>query len=385
MKYSIEIGKIVEGALKRDYLKVINYCEQLIKKMSEDGEDRLAKKFRNILESKKFETMSPMQNYSASLPVDSESRVSLADIVYPNENTVKTILSNENEKQINDFILNYLNADLLKNAGLKISNTILLYGPPGTGKTNTAYMIAKKLNLPIVIARLDSLISSYLGTTAKNIRMLFEYVERIPCVLLLDEFDAIAKARDDSNELGELKRVVNSLLQNIDSVSEDTIIIASTNHEKLLDPAVWRRFNYQIEVKNPEFGLIKKMIPLFIKGDKKFNEKELIELSICFEGMSGAEIEELINKAQRNAVIVGEELTKRHILEEVFVKYKISGSNPENKYEQARFLKSKNKEKKVFTLEVIGEIVGLSKGYLSNILKEDVDEQKFTYQDNSTT
>jgi hypothetical protein len=101
--------------------------------------------------------------------------------------------------------------------------------------------------------------------------------------------------------------------------------------------------------------------------------------------MSGAEIEELINKAQRNAVIVGEELTKRHILEEVFVKYKISGSNPENKYEQARFLKSKNKEKKVFTLEVIGEIVGLSKGYLSNILKEDVDEQKFTYQDNSTT
>ena len=374
MKYSIEVGKIVEGALKRDQVKVINYCEQLVSKLELDGEARTAEKFKKILESKKIETMSPLKGYSSSIPVDSESRVSLADIIYPSDNTVETILRSDNERQIKEFIQNYQNADKLQSVGLKITNTLLLYGPPGTGKTNTALMIAKKLNLPIVIARLDSLISSYLGTTAKNIRMLFEFVEKLPCLLLLDEFDAIAKARDDSNELGELKRVVNSLLQNIDSIGKESLIIASTNHEQLLDSAVWRRFNYQIEIGLPDVESIVRMIPLFIKGKVVFDEKELLELAICLEGLSGSDIEEILHKAQRTAIIKGDVFSINYIFEEIFMRENISGTSSDSKHQQAKYLKTKNRNRKIFTLDSIGEIVGLSKGHLSTILKEDNDE-----------
>jgi AAA+ superfamily predicted ATPase len=374
MKYSIEIGKIVEGALKRDLVKVSNYTEQLIQKLESDGEVRVALKFKKILESKNIETMSPLSGVTKLVPVDSESRVSLADVVYPNENDIETVLSKENEVQINEFINNYLHADQLKAAGLEISNTLLLYGPPGCGKTNTAHMIAKKINLPIVIARLDSLISSYLGTTSKNIRMLFDFIQKTPCVLLLDEFDAIAKARDDSNELGELKRVVNSLLQNIDNISNDSLIIASTNHDKLLDTAVWRRFDYKIQIDIPTIDTIEKMIPMFIKENLLLTDKEINELAVCFYGMSGSTIEEIINKALRVAIINKEIISKNHIFNEIFLRENILDNVTDTtnvQLKKAKFLKSKNKDKKVFTLDIIGEIVGLSKSYLSGNLKED--------------
>ena len=253
MKYSIEIGKIIEGALKHDQLKVINYTKQLINKLENDEEIRAANKFKKMLISKEERNLSAMGiNGNMNIPIDSESRTLLADIIYPDYNKIDVILPKCNEEDIKTFILNYKNADKLNSIGIGVANTLLLYGPPGCGKTKCAFLIAKELNLPLVVARLDSLISSYLGTTAKNIRSLFEFAQKTPCVLFLDEFDAIAKARDDSNELGELKRVVNSLLQNVDSMSGDSLLLAATNHEKLLDTAVWRRFDYKIEINLPD-------------------------------------------------------------------------------------------------------------------------------------
>ncbi|MFX5839347.1 ATP-binding protein, partial [Acinetobacter baumannii] len=123
--------------------------------------------------------------------------------------------------------------------------SFLMYGPPGTGKTRLARHIATELGLELYVARLDGLISSYLGSTSKNIRALFDFAARTPCVLFLDEFDAIAKVRSDDQELGELKRVVNSFLQNLDTLGKHSIILAATNHESLLDAAVWRRFTYR--------------------------------------------------------------------------------------------------------------------------------------------
>ena len=101
------------------------------------------------------------------MPVDSESRTVLADVIYPRDNNTSVILSKSNANKLDSFILNYQNADKLNTLGIGVSNTLLLYGPPGCGKTKCAYLIAKRLNLPLIIARLDSLISSYLGTTAK--------------------------------------------------------------------------------------------------------------------------------------------------------------------------------------------------------------------------
>lgn len=113
-----------------------------------------------------------------------------------------------------------------------------MYSPPGCGKTSAARYLASELKLPLITAWHDTLISSLLGNTAKNIHHIFEYAKKQPCILFLDEFDAIAKARDDAHEMGELKRVVNSLLQNIDDFLQEGILIAATNHAKMLDTAV---------------------------------------------------------------------------------------------------------------------------------------------------
>lgn len=366
MKYSIEIGKIVEGALKRDIIKVHSYTEQLIKKLEMDNETIAANKFKKILTETSITTLSPVGLGVKSLPVDAESRTPLVDVIYPENNKTITVLTKTNQFQLDEFLKNYQNSDKLKKAGIDISNTLLLYGPPGCGKTNTAFMIAKKLNLPIIITRLDGLISSYLGTTAKNIRQVFEFAEKFPCVLLLDEFDAIAKARDDSNELGELKRVVNSLLQNIDATNKDNLIIAATNHENLLDKAVWRRFGYKLKIDLPDFNAIKEMIKLFSNNYAQFNEHDLNQIAICFVGKSGSFIEETINKSLRNAILNNEKFTKEHIFNEILIFENLVDSTTE---EKVRFFRSKNTDKKYFTLEAIGEILKLSKGHISNLLK----------------
>ena len=373
MKYSIEIGKIVEGSLRHDQVKVLNYTKQLITKLEEDGEMRAAAKFKKMLETQNEMTLSAMgSTRELTVPVDSESRTTLADVIYPDSNKTSVILSRSNAEKVDSFILSYQNADKLNSLGIGVSNTLLLYGPPGCGKTKCAYLIAKKLNLPLVIARLDSLISSYLGTTAKNIRTLFEFSQKMPCVLFLDEFDAIAKARDDSNELGELKRVVNSLLQNVDAMSSDSLLLAATNHEQLLDSAVWRRFDYKLEIELPDANAIVEMIDLFTNGSIEFSVKEKRELATAFSGLSGANIEEIIKKAFRNAIVHEKVFDKLSIYEELFVFKNILPQNYNNAKDilriKAKFLREC--DDKVFSLQAIADILQSSKTTIQKLVKE---------------
>lgn len=308
-----------------------------------------------------------------AIPVDSESRTTLAEVIYPDDNDTEVVLSQKNEAELNSFILSYNNADKLHSMGLSVSNTLLLYGPPGCGKTKCAYLIAKQLKLPLVLARLDSLISSYLGTTAKNIRMLFEFAQKMPCVLFLDEFDAIAKARDDSNELGELKRVVNSLLQNVDSMSSDSLLLAATNHEKLLDIAVWRRFEYKLEIELPDLDAIARMIDVFTHNIASLREKDKKEVALALNGLSGAEIEEIVTKALRTSVILDKPFSKLNMYEELFIFKNIV---PQNCYNNKEMLKLKANylrdcDKKTFSLQVIADILGSSKTTIQKLVKED--------------
>ena len=160
----------------------------------------------------------------------------------------------------------------------------------------------------MVIARLDGIVSSLLGSTAKNIRKIFEYASSFPCILFLDEFDAIAKARDDSHELGELKRVINSLLQNIDSMPSSCVLIAATNHQNLLDPAVWRRFVQKIEVELPEEEEILTLMSVFSENFETnyANDKQKMQsLLKVFQGLSPSDIKTIYDKAKVKSIISG--------------------------------------------------------------------------------
>ena len=373
MKYSIEISKIIEGALKHDQAKVINYTKQLVSKLEKDNDSRSAAKFQRLLSAQAESTLTSMNSSnSIAIPVDIESRMNLADIIYPYQNDIEVILSKRNEEKLDSFILSYQNADKLNSLGINGSNSLLLYGPPGCGKTKCACLIAKKLNLPLVVARLDSLISSYLGTTAKNIRSLFEFAQKMPCVLFLDEFDAIAKARDDNNELGELKRIVNSLLQNIDTMSKDSLILAATNHQQLLDPAIWRRFDYKLEIELPDKDAIAALITLFSNGIYNFSQKEILEISTLLDGQSGSDIEDMITKAIRNSVIHNFSFSVSSIYEELFITKNIISQNCNDSREllqiKAKYLR--DKDSKIFSLQTIADILGSSKTTIQKIVKE---------------
>ncbi len=156
--------------------------------------------------------------------------------------------------------------DLLATSGISPRQKLLFFGPPGCGKTLAAKVFASELQIPLVTVRFDAIVSSYLGETATNLRRVFEFIERGQWVVLFDEFDAIAKDRDNPLEHGELKRVVNTLLQLMDAFTGESLLIAATNHESLLDSAIWRRFEAVIPFYLPTEQDRVLMLRLFLKG-----------------------------------------------------------------------------------------------------------------------
>lgn len=300
--YYSEIGQIIEAGLDRDKEKVRSFATLLAKKMEADGEIRGSKRINNVL-SRKVSGRATMDSL-APLPVDQESRMNIVDIDY-NPEAEDLVLADAVRLKLQDFMDTIKHKKTMDDMGLYFSQSLLLYGYPGCGKTTAASYIAAELGLPLVTARLDTLISSLLGATAKNIHKIFEYAKRQPCVLFLDEFDAIAKARDDQHELGELKRVVNSLLQNIDDYCSEGILIAATNHQELLDNAIWRRFQSVIEMPRPGISEIKLMmdaLPGFLKVDQ-IKENQWKKIYQAMVGLSYSDIKKINNNISKKAVL----------------------------------------------------------------------------------
>ena len=299
-----EITKIIEGGLNGDREKVYNYSKVLADNLDNSGDKSLARKIRKIIENRKS-GMLTLDSLS-SKPVDGESRMEMVDVTYPSIDDSFLILNKDTEIEIQDFIKCYFHRDKLISAGLDEPNTLLLYGPPGCGKTTVAKYISSKIGLPLVTARLDGLISSLLGSTAKNIRKIFDFASKQECILFLDEFDVIAKVRDDKNEMGELKRVVNSLIQNIDVFSRDSIIIAATNHHELLDSAIWRRFSRVLSLEKPSVEEIDTIISRYVTTQNiniSVSTKKIEMLSKTMLGLSHADVKTVINNAIKNSLI----------------------------------------------------------------------------------
>jgi SpoVK/Ycf46/Vps4 family AAA+-type ATPase len=316
-----EIVKIIEGGLVNDKEKVVNYATVLADNLEIQGESSLSKKIKATL-SKRKGTLTSLDSFSTR-PVDAESRMDIIDISSPQIDATQIVLSKYSQEAILNFTESYKRRDILLKSGFDASNSLLLYGPPGCGKTTVAQFISSITGLPLVTARLDGLVSSLLGSTAKNIRKIFDYASKRECILFLDEFDVVAKLRDDKNELGELKRVVNSLIQNIDTFSDDSILIAATNHDELLDPAIWRRFTNVLALDKPQKEEIHQLLQVLLNG-KVTNFLEVLKKMDSIEdallGLSHSDIKTIIFNAMRRVILSDRDcLTNCDVLKEAFL------------------------------------------------------------------
>ncbi|MDM8005903.1 MAG: ATP-binding protein [Phycisphaerae bacterium] len=216
------------------------------------------------------------------------------------------------QRNIREFIAEWSSEARLRDAGLSPRSTVLLYGPPGCGKTHLAEYLACSLGLPMYVVRFDALVSSYLGETASNVRKVFEFISTNRCLVLLDEIDAIGKQRDDKNDLGELKRVVISLLQNLDLQSGQSPLVAATNHPHLLDPALWRRFEVVWELRLPDRSQRAELIDAAIGASNVIPARaQIVEAT---EGLSGADFAKATVNAKRRALINSDSIETSFIL-----------------------------------------------------------------------
>lgn len=250
--------------------------------------------------------MSPLRKEGmTAVPVDSDSRLQLlrveesahldTDPVYPPEvEAVLRLVVDERKKR-----------DRLLEAGLEPTRTLLFTGAPGVGKSLAARWLARELGVALLVLDLSAVMSSFLGRTGTNLRQVMDYAKGLDCVLLLDELDAVAKRRDDATEVGELKRLVTVLLQEIDSWPAIGLIVAATNHAGLLDPAVWRRFERRIEFPMPGVPALERAIDRFLGDDVTVVSGWSKALAVALTGSSFSDAERIVTGARRAAAVGG--------------------------------------------------------------------------------
>lgn len=306
-----------------------------------------AYKGKNITLMKKPDVSQPLSGgFSAQsaagsyAPRDKDSLLELYDIVYPDISLADVVLPENQRKLLLQILEEQKNNSKLAKHNLPPANRLLLCGPPGCGKTMTAHAIAHELNLPMAYVRIDGLVSSYLGQTSVNLRKVFSSAGSQNIVLFLDEFDAIAKKRDDGHEMGELKRVVTALLQNFDNMPPNVFLIAATNHEHLLDPAIWRRFNYTINIGYPDADQRSELIQRWFREYGIETDVDVQKLTDLTADRSVAQIKEIVISAAKRYVTTDQPVTMEDMIE-LLIQQMTNNSNGAGVIDAAAELRSK--------------------------------------------
>lgn len=226
------------------------------------------------------------------------------------------ILPREAEQAVRELVEEQHRADLLRSYNLEPRNRVLLAGPPGNGKTSLAEAIADALNVPMLVVRYEGVIGSYLGETAQRISQVFEYARSRQCVLFFDEFETVGKERGDLHETGEIKRVVSSLLLQIDALPSYVVVVTASNHPELLDRAVWRRFQVRLELPAPKQNQIEEWFRRFEKRTKHEFGLSPRSLSQSLKGLSFAEIEDFGTDVLRRIALSQPDVDVKKIVEQ---------------------------------------------------------------------
>ena len=257
------------------------------------GHINLANDIRKIIDAEKF-NKPKFRNIDPSLQ-------GLLLEIHPQEHLVDLVVDPQIKKRIERIINEFTYRDKLFRHNLENRRKILFSGHPGTGKTMTASVIANELHLPIYVVLMDKIVTKYMGETSAKLRQIFDYIEDVPAVYLFDEFDAIGGQRGKDNEVGEMRRVLNSFLQFIERDHSDSLIIAATNNLELLDQALFRRFDdvihYQLPTDQEKIQLLKNRL------NGNISQKDIDLILPELTSLSHAEINQACLDAIKESVI----------------------------------------------------------------------------------
>lgn len=304
----IRLFRSIDGEPKDDIVKV---AEFIIDDERKKGHMRLAERLKNILDKninyhQSFKSeLKNILGSQVNIPTDKRNNIPLANEIAREQLRYEMILSPEVEEKIQRIENEYVARERLAHFGLKPRKRILMHGSPGCGKSMSAERIAWNIGLPFLKVKFEAIISSYLGESASNLKLLFEAIKSYPCVLLLDEFDFIAKARDNKQDVGEMHRVVNILLNVLEDYDGPGIIIATTNLEGSIDRALFRRFDDIIEMPKPGKSEITEILKSTLGSIKTSKDIKWSVLAGKMVGFSAALIVKIANDAAKLSVIKG--------------------------------------------------------------------------------
>ena len=296
----------------------------------------------------------PLNFEAQPLPVDGESRQSLLKRFDDNIEELHPLLNLELEQGFAQLIQERQQVKRLAELGLEPTRSAIFLGPPGVGKTLTARWLASQLGLPLFVLDLTTVMSSLLGKTGANIRAAMDYAKQTSSVLLLDEIDAIAKRRSDDSDVGELKRLVTVMLQEVDEWPASGLLLAATNHPELIDPAMWRRFDLVIEFKLPEAAQIKSAIQRFAGSADPLFSRWLDVLTVAFQGASFSDIERTIQRFRRSLALGSASIDE---LIEDFLRKRVPALNKNEQIAFAALLTEKTR----LSQRTISDLTGISR------------------------
>jgi SpoVK/Ycf46/Vps4 family AAA+-type ATPase len=301
----IDLFQAYVGEDTNEFIKV---AQDIIKEEERKKHTLLAKNLKEILSSK--ENLSIIQSkfskrYKSNIPIprDVEKGFPLFEIKEYYSNFNDLVLSNDVSEQLNFIVEEIRSSEVLNTYGLKPKQKILFCGPPGTGKTLSAKVLSSVIGYPLVYIKFDSIISSYLGETATNLRKIFEFIKQGEWIVLFDEFDIIGKKRDDPYEHGEIKRVVNNFMQMMDNYEGESLLIAATNHQYLLDTAIWRRFDDILYFDMPDNPRRQLLFNKYLKVFKISKDIDIQNLADSTNDFSPADIAQTCEEALRRAIL----------------------------------------------------------------------------------
>lgn len=290
---------LLKTATSGDQLAFRKVAEGLIQEEKQKGHRVLAERLTKALQSNAVQSSRPL---AAKMNGGSMNKELFYEIT-PERNLDSLILPEKIKAQVQELIEEQHRSELLHAHNLRARSRVLLAGPPGNGKTTLAEALAFELMYPLIVIRYETLVGSYLGETSSRLKSVLEYARTQRCVLFFDEFETLGKERGDTHETGEIKRVVSSLLLQLDDMPDYVVVVAASNHPELLDKAVWRRFQLRIELPTPTREQLTFYIASIAKrcGVSFGYEPETLAKHLL--GLNFAEVEEFCLGVVRRAVL----------------------------------------------------------------------------------